>query len=269
MRYILRRPRAFWISVCNLLGLACSMAGVVLLFWYALPVMPPGGPVGYTGVHGPAWEAEVQHYNTLGHIGLGLVLVGTALEAVPPFYTAIGSWRRRPITPQVPRREETEPQPGKIHNSSPAQGGLQMSAPPQTDINSTRISAQTERVLHDFVRDAVSRLSQALNDAAPQSAPTFEDEIQFERGEDGHFRERKKHIWTLWPTLSPEWLHSLPDAANLTPSPLSRHCQLKQGWYPLAVGGVAVRCREVLGTPIGLALSKERGAKKVDSPELS
>ncbi len=53
--------------------------------------------------------------------------------------------------------------------------------------------------------------SQALNDPAHQSAPTFEDDIQFERGDDGHFRERKKHIWTLWPTLSPEWLHSLPD----------------------------------------------------------
>src|SRR5260370_26130398 len=73
------------------------------------------------------------------------------------------------------------------------------------------MTIQTERVLHDFVRNAVSRLSQALNDPVHQSAPTFEDDIQFERGDDGHFRERKKHIWTLWPTLSPEWLHSLPD----------------------------------------------------------
>src|SRR6202030_1218569 len=39
--------------------------------------------------------------------------------------------------------------------------------------------------------------------------------------------------------------------------------QLKQGWYPPAVGGAAVRCRELLGTPIGLP-SQERGAKKVD-----
>ena len=47
------------------------------------------------------------------------------------------------------------------------------------------------------------------------------------------------------------------------------HCQLKRGWYPPAVGGAAVRCREVLGTPIGLPpLSRER-AKKVDSTELS
>src|ERR1700736_1523255 len=35
--------------------------------------------------------------------------------------------------------------------------------------------------------------------------------------------------------------------------------QLKQGWYPPAVGGAAVRCREVLGTPVGLPLSRERG----------
>jgi hypothetical protein len=38
-----------------------------------------------------------------------------------------------------------------------------------------------------------------------------------------------------------------------------RHCQLKQGWYPPAVGGAAARCREVLGTLIGLPPSRERG----------
>ena len=26
------------------------------------------------------------------------------------------------------------------------------------------------------------------------------------------------------------------------------HCQVKRGWYPPAVGGAAVQCREVLGT---------------------
>jgi len=188
------------------------MVGVVMLFWYALPEEPPGGPGKLLTVSGggPEWEAAVQRYHTYARIGLALVLVGTILEAVPPFSTAIGSWRRRPTVPQVLAREETEPQPGKIHNSSPA-GGLQMSTPPQPEINSKRISTQTERVLHDFVRDAVSRLSQALNDAALQSAPAFKDEIQFERGEDGHFRERKKRIWTLWPTLSPERLSSFPD----------------------------------------------------------
>jgi len=168
--------------------------------------------MGFAPAGGTAeWLAERHRYDIYAHIGLTLVLIGTVLEAVPPFCTAIGSWRRRPIAPRVPRRDETEPQPGKTHNSSPGQGGLKMSTPPQTDINSARISTQTERVLHDFVRDAVSRLSQALNDAAHQSAPTFEDDIRFERGDDGHFRERKKHMRTLWPTLNPEWLHSLPD----------------------------------------------------------
>jgi hypothetical protein len=99
----------------------------------------------------------------------------------------------------------------RITSRAPGQRGLQMSTPPQTDINSARITIQTDRVLHDFVRNAVLRLSQVLSDAAHQSAPTFEDYIQFERGNDGHFRERKKHIRTLWPTLTPEWLHSLPD----------------------------------------------------------
>src|SRR6516165_208453 len=47
------------------------------------------------------------------------------------------------------------------------------------------------------------------------------------------------------------------------------HCQLKRGWYPPAVGGAAVRCREVFGTPIGPPSSQLRGAKKVSSTELS
>jgi hypothetical protein len=93
----LRRPRAFWISVCNVIGLACSMVGVVLLFWYALPNEPPGGPnvLGTGGGGGPAWEAQRQLYDRYAHWGLGLVLLGTFLEAVPPVCTAIGSWRRR------------------------------------------------------------------------------------------------------------------------------------------------------------------------------
>jgi hypothetical protein len=93
-----RRPRAFWISACNLLGLLCSVAGVVLLFWFALPEPPPGGPGFLTGGGGgPKWEAEVQRYNWNAHLGLALVLLGTLLEGVPPFCTGLGSWRRRPI----------------------------------------------------------------------------------------------------------------------------------------------------------------------------
>jgi hypothetical protein len=82
----LRRPRAFWISMCNIIGLLCSVAGVVLLFWFALPNAAPGGPeafgIGRGG--GPAWEAENQRYDRLGHIGLVLVVIGTLMEAVLP-----------------------------------------------------------------------------------------------------------------------------------------------------------------------------------------
>jgi hypothetical protein len=97
MRYILRRPRAFWISVCNLVGLLCSIIGVLLLVYFALPVKPPGaGSFLATSGFGPDWEAAVRRYDWYAHIGLVLVVIGTAFEAVPPFCTAIGSWRRRP-----------------------------------------------------------------------------------------------------------------------------------------------------------------------------
>jgi hypothetical protein len=82
-----------------------------------------------------------------------------------------------------------------------------MSAPSQTDIHAAPIGTQTKRVLHDFVRDAVSPLSKALDD----SAPAFEDDIRLEGGPDGHFRERKKQIRTLWPLLSDKSLRSLPN----------------------------------------------------------
>jgi len=45
-----------------------------------------------------------------------------------------------------------------------------------------------------------------------------------------------------------------------------RHCQVKQGWYPPTVGGAAVRCREVLGTPIGLPPLKREGARRLTRP---
>jgi hypothetical protein len=82
-----------------------------------------------------------------------------------------------------------------------------MTTQPQTDAHVAPISTQTERVLHDFVRDAVSHLSEALKDSAPE----WEDDTRWERGTDGHFRERKKRMRTLWPMLSDEWLRSLPD----------------------------------------------------------
>ena len=82
-----------------------------------------------------------------------------------------------------------------------------MSTPPQADTHGPSISAETKRILHDFVRRAVSRLSERVRDSAPE----FEDDTRWERGTDGHFRERKKLVRRLWPILSDEWLRSLPD----------------------------------------------------------
>ena len=112
MRYILRRPRAFWISVCNLVGLLCSIFGVLLLVYYALPLDFPEGPVSLHGGGGPEWEAKLGRYDRNARIGLALVIVGTLLEAVPPFCTAIGSWRRRLIAPsaQTPRETPMDPE---------------------------------------------------------------------------------------------------------------------------------------------------------------
>ena len=62
-----------------------------------------------------------------------------------------------------------------------------MTLEPQTDSYATSISTQTERVLHDFVRNAVSHLSEALKDSAPE----FEEDTRWERGTDGHFRMHK------------------------------------------------------------------------------
>jgi hypothetical protein len=99
----LHRSRAFWISVCNVIGLICSMVGVLLLFYYALPNEPPGGPIPLdTGSGGGTeWEAQKRLYDLYAHWGLWLVLLGTMLEAVPPICTAIGCWRWR-TTPRRP-----------------------------------------------------------------------------------------------------------------------------------------------------------------------
>jgi hypothetical protein len=142
MWYILRRPRAFWISVCNLVGLAFSLAGVVLLFWYALPVEVPGAEIlvpDRSPEQRQREEDDTRRYHILANWGFGLVILGTLLEAIPPFCTAIGSWRRRPIAPQVQRREETEPRPRRTPpvNSKPVQEGPSMEA------------LQLTRLLHD------------------------------------------------------------------------------------------------------------------------
>lgn len=82
-----------------------------------------------------------------------------------------------------------------------------MTMQPQPDAHMASISTQTVRALHDFIRDAVLHLSEAQKDSAPE----FEDDTQWERGTDGHFRERKMRMRTLWRMLSDEWLHSLPN----------------------------------------------------------
>ncbi|TKB69405.1 MAG: hypothetical protein E8D52_10695 [Nitrospira sp.] len=69
------------------------------------------------------------------------------------------------------------------------------------------ISDQTEQAVNDFVRNAISHLAEILKDSAPE----FENETLWERGTDGHFRERKKRIRRLWPMLSDEWLNLRPD----------------------------------------------------------
>jgi hypothetical protein len=81
-----------------------------------------------------------------------------------------------------------------------------MTTQPDTDINAAQIGAETKRILRDFVRAAVSRLSEALKDQAPE----WEVDSRWERGTDGHFREHTKHTRRLWPTLRDEWLRSLP-----------------------------------------------------------
>ena len=82
-----------------------------------------------------------------------------------------------------------------------------MTTQPQTNAHSTQINAEAERALRDFVRAAVSRLSEALQDQAPE----WEADSQWERGTDGHFREYTKRTRRLWPILNDEWLRSLPD----------------------------------------------------------
>jgi hypothetical protein len=81
-----------------------------------------------------------------------------------------------------------------------------MTPTPQIDVTAQPTGTRTERVLCDFVRDAVTRLAEALIG----SAPAFEDEVGMECGPDGQFHERKRRIRILSPMLSDEWLSSLP-----------------------------------------------------------
>jgi hypothetical protein len=82
-----------------------------------------------------------------------------------------------------------------------------MTTQPQTDAHSPQISAETERTLRDFVRTAMSRLSETLEDQVPE----WEVDWRWERGPDGHFRGHTTRTRMLWPSLSDEWLRSLTD----------------------------------------------------------
>jgi hypothetical protein len=176
----LRRPRAFWISVCNVIRLACSVVGVVLLFWYALPNEPPGGPeaLGIGRGGGPAWEALRQLYDRYEHWGLGLVLLGTVLEAVPPVCTAIGSWRRRTVPRPAPAAtgsangQSNDPQPGP--RAEPTGDGSAMAAlQVETAVLRERL-ADKDDVIDDLRRrlDAEAeerrKLTLMLTDRRPQ-----------------------------------------------------------------------------------------------------
>jgi len=103
MRLVVRRS-AFLISLCNLVGLVFSVWGVLLLFNNVLPTPIQGSGTSLAGddYNASLWQAEYDRHDKAAHRGLVLVLVGTALEAVPPFCTActaIWSWRRRPVAP--------------------------------------------------------------------------------------------------------------------------------------------------------------------------
>jgi hypothetical protein len=73
------------------------------------------------------------------------------------------------------------------------------------------ISDLTRLAVREFVEAAVLRLSEVLKNKEPQWQET---EVKWERGPDGHFRERTTRKLRLWPTLSDEWLRSLSGFDN-------------------------------------------------------
>ena len=75
-------------SLLNTVGLILDIAGVVLLFFFGLP-SDVSGPSGGTlilwpmGTDGDAHEArKYKRYHRTARLGLGLLIVGFALQAV-------------------------------------------------------------------------------------------------------------------------------------------------------------------------------------------
>ena len=66
------------------------------------------------------------------------------------------------------------------------------------------INPSTTRIVHDFVREAFT----CLADSPEGTTWELEDELQWERGSDGHFRGRKKHVPSLGWKFNDEWLSS-------------------------------------------------------------
>lgn len=69
-----------------------------------------------------------------------------------------------------------------------------------------QIGEGTERAVRDFVRTAVLRLTEALNDRESE----WEVDSRWKQGSDGLFRQYTTRALKLWPTLNDEWLRSLP-----------------------------------------------------------
>ena len=66
------------------------------------------------------------------------------------------------------------------------------------------IKPSTAIAVHDFIRGVVARFA-----AVPSStASVLEDEVQWERGSDGHFRGRKTHVPSFGLEFKDEWLSS-------------------------------------------------------------
>jgi hypothetical protein len=64
------QKRAFWISLCNLVGLILSLSGVILLFFYALPPVVPGAPQAITSDGGSMDASRI--YTKYAHIGVSI-----------------------------------------------------------------------------------------------------------------------------------------------------------------------------------------------------